>query len=160
MLINQMKNYKSFTAIKELWLATIFMISTVLTSMSANANENNELVGISYNTIQSDQIVLVFSFAQNITTLPEVKTSMTPAFVEVTFDASAFEQDLKETLVQHAGVKNITLDAATGKVVALINLEKLSVFDVALNNEKELFKKLLAERGYQEFTEGGFRHEK
>jgi len=137
MLINQMKNYKSFTAIKELWLATIFMISTVLTSMSANANENNELVGISYNTIQSDQIVLVFSFAQNITTLPEVKTSMTPAFVEVTFDASAFEQDLKETLVQHAGVKNITLDAATGKVVALINLEKLSVFDVALNNEKE-----------------------
>jgi len=132
-----MKNYKSFTAIKELWLATIFMISTVLTSMSANANENNELVGISYNTIQSDQIVLVFSFAQNITTLPEVKTSMTPAFVEVTFDASAFEQDLKETLVQHAGVKNITLDAATGKVVALINLEKLSVFDVALNNEKE-----------------------
>ena len=137
MLINQMKNYKSFTAIKELWLATIFMFSTVLTSMSVNANDNNELVGISYNTIQSDQIVLVFSFAQNITTLPEVKTSMTPAFVEVTFDASAFEQDLKETLVQHAGVKNITLDAATGKVVALINLEKLSVFDVALNNEKE-----------------------
>ncbi len=132
-----MKNYKSFTAIKELWLATIFMFSTVLTSMSVNANDNNELVGISYNTIQSDQIVLVFSFAQNITTLPEVKTSMTPAFVEVTFDASAFEQDLKETLVQHAGVKNITLDAATGKVVALINLEKLSVFDVALNNEKE-----------------------
>ena len=25
---------------------------------------------------------------------------------------------------------------------------------------KELFKKLLAERGYQEFTKGGYRHEK
>lgn len=132
-----MKNYKSFTAIKELWLATIFMFSTLLTSMSVNAVDNNELVGISYNTIQSDQIVLVFSFAQDITTLPEVKTSMNPAFVEITFDASAFEKDLKETLVQHAGVKNITLDATTGKVVALINLDKLSVFDVALNNEKE-----------------------
>ena len=132
-----MKNYKSFTAIKELWLATIFMFSTLLTSMSVNAADNNELVGISYNTIQSDQIVLVFSFAQDITTLPEVKTSMNPAFVEITFDASAFEKDLKETLVQHAGVKNITLDATTGKVVALINLDKLSVFDVALNNDKE-----------------------
>lgn len=137
MLFNQMKNYKSFTAIKELWLATIFMFSTLLTSMSVNAADNNELVGISYNTIQSDQIVLVFSFAQDITTLPEVKTSMNPAFVEITFDASAFEKDLKETLVQHAGVKNITLDATTGKVVALINLDKLSVFDVALNNDKE-----------------------
>jgi len=143
MLFNQMKNYKSFTAIKELWLTTLFLLSTALVSLSVNAAEdtysaqNNELVGISYNTIQSDQIVLVFSFAQNITALPEVKTSMTPAFVEVTFDAKAFGKELKETLVNHAGVKNITLDAGTGKVVALINLEKLAVFDVALNNDKE-----------------------
>lgn len=137
-----MKNYKSFTAIKELWLATLFLLSTTFFSFSVNAVEdtnvfNNELVGISYNTIQSDQIVLVFSFSENITTLPEVNTSMNPAFVKVTFDAKAFGKDIKDTLVNHAGVNNISLDTSTGKVVALISLEKLSVFDVALNNEKD-----------------------
>lgn len=143
MLFNQTKNYKSFIVIKELWLTAVFLLSTVLLSFSVNATDegdsinNNELVGISYNTIQNDQIVLVFSFAKNITRLPEVKTSMTPAFVEVTFDANAFDKDQKETLVKHAGVKVINLDVTTGKVVALISLEKLSVFDVSLNNDKE-----------------------
>jgi type IV pilus assembly protein PilQ len=143
MLFNQTKNYKSFIAIKELWLTTVFLLSTVLLSFSVNAVDegdsvnSNELVGISYNTIQNDQIVLVFSFAQNITSLPEVKTSMAPAFVEVTFDANDFDKDQKETLVNHAGVKTINLNATTGKVVALINLEKLAVFDVSLINDKE-----------------------
>lgn len=143
MLFNQTKNYKSFTAIKGLWLTTLFLLSTVLLSMSVSAaDENpsahkNELVGISYNTIQNEQIVLVFSFTENITMLPEVRTSMDPAFVEITFEASAFNKDLKETLVDHAGVNNVKLDAGTGKVVALITLEKLAVFDVSLNNDKE-----------------------
>ncbi len=140
MLFNQTKNYKSYTAIKELWLTALFLLITAMVSLSANAassDNNNELVGISYNTIQSDQIVLVFSFAKNITALPEVKTSMTPAVVEIAFDAKVFSNDFKETLVDHAGVKNITLDASTGNVVALINLEKLAVFDVAINNDKE-----------------------
>ena len=138
MLFNQMKNYKGFTAIKGLWLTTLLLLSTSLLSVSASAADtDNELLGISYNTIQNDQIVLVFSFAENITVLPEIQTSMTPAFVEVTFDAKAFGKDIKETLVNHAGVKTIALDATSGKVVALISLEKLSVFDVTLNNEKE-----------------------
>ena len=142
MRFNKMKNYKSFTAIKELWLATLFLLSTTFFSFSVSAVEatngfDNELVGISYNTIQSDQIVLVFSFAKGITTLPEVNTSMNPAFVEVTFDANAFGKDIKETLVNHAGVNNITLDTSTGKVVAHISLEKLAVFDVALNNDND-----------------------
>ena len=133
-----MKNYKGFTAIKGLWLTTLLLLSTSLLSVSTSAAEhNNELLGISYNTIQNDQIVLVFSFAENITILPEIQTSMTPAFVEVTFDAKAFGKDIKETLVNHAGVKTIALDATSGKVVALISLEKLSVFDVTLNNDKE-----------------------
>jgi type IV pilus assembly protein PilQ len=143
MQFNLMKNYQSFTTIKGLWFTTLLLLSTLFLSLSVNAAvdsasvNNNELTGISYNTIQSDQIVLVFSFAQNITTLPEVKTSMTPAFVEVTFDAKAFGKDLNETLVNHAGVKAIKLDATTGKVVALISLEKLAVFDVSLNSDKE-----------------------
>ena len=143
MLFNQTKNYKSFTAIKELWLTTLFLLSTILLSFSVNAaNEDaavnvNKLMDISYNTIKSDQITLVFSFSQNITSLPEVKTSMAPAFVEVTFDASSFDENLKETLVSHAGVKVVKLSATTEKVVALISLEKLAVFDVSLNSDKE-----------------------
>jgi len=143
MLFNTKKNYKGFAAIQELWLTTVFLLSTLLISLSVNAaNEdsainNNEVVGISYNTIQSDQIVLVFSFTEKITSLPEVKTSMSPAFVEVTFDASTFSNGLKDTLINHAGVKDINLNATTGKVVALINLEKLEVFDVSLNNDTE-----------------------
>lgn len=138
-----MKNYKGFTAIKELWLLNLFLLSifTLSFSVSAANNDvsinNNELIGISYNTIQNDQIVVVFSFTENITSLPVVKTSMTPAFVEVTFDANSFGKELKDTLINYAGVKGINLDAKTGKVVALISLEKLAVFDVSLNNEKE-----------------------
>lgn len=138
-----MKNYKGFTAVKELWLLNLFILSvfTLSFSVSAASNDvsinNNELIGISYNTIQSDQIVVVFSFTKNITSLPIVKTSMTPAFVEVTFDANTYGKDLTETLINHAGIKGINLDAKTGKVVALISLEKLAVFDVSLNNEKE-----------------------
>jgi type IV pilus assembly protein PilQ len=143
MLFNQMKNYKGFTAIKELWLLNLFLLSIFMLSFSVSAASNdvsinnNELIGISYNTIQSDQIVVVFSFTKNITSLPVVKTSMTPAFVEVTFDANTYGKDLTETLINHAGIKGINLDAKTGKVVALISLEKLAVFDVSLNNDKE-----------------------
>jgi len=143
MLFNQTKNYKSFTAIKELWLTTLFLLSTFLLSFSVNAaNEDasinaNKLMGISYNTIKSDQIALVFSFSQNITSLPEVKTSMAPAFVEVTFDANNFDENLKETLINHAGVKEINLNETSKGIVALISLEKLAVFDVSLNNDKE-----------------------
>ncbi len=133
-----MKNYKGFTAIKKLWLAALLLLSTTLLSISVSATEhNNELVGVSYNTIQNDQIVLVFSFTENITTLPEIQTSMTPAFVEVTFDAKAYGQEFNEIFVNHAGVKRINLDAGTGKVIALIHLEKLAVFDVTLLNDKE-----------------------
>ena len=138
-----MKNYKGFTAIKELWLLNLFLLSIFMLSFSVSAASNdvsinnNELIGISYNTIQSDQIVVVFSFTKNITSLPVVKTSMTPAFVEVTFDANTYGKDLTETLINHAGIKGINLDAKTGKVVALISLEKLAVFDVSLNNDKE-----------------------
>ncbi len=131
-----MKNYKGFTAVKERWLTTLFIFSSLFISLHAHADDN-ELTGISYNTIQNDQIVIVFSFSDNITTLPEVKTSMSPALVEINFEASAFDSKIKETLVDHAGVKDITLNTKTGNVIALINLEKLGVFDVALNNDKE-----------------------
>lgn len=136
-----MKNYKSFTAAKKLWLTIPLLLSVVLLPTSLNAAEvevsENKLVGISYNTIQADQIELVFNFAQTISNLPEVNTSMKPAFIEVNFEASTFDEKIQETLINHAGVKNIHLDTATGKMVATINLEHLLVFDVALKSDSE-----------------------
>jgi type IV pilus assembly protein PilQ len=103
-----------------------------------NANENNnQLTGISYNTIQAEQLALVFSFSEKISELPAVETSMEPAFIKINFGEGKFDKTLQTTLIQHAGVKSVLLDTATGNMVATINLESLSVFDVALDNDKE-----------------------
>ncbi len=139
MQFNRIKNYKSFTAIKELWFASLFLITAMLTSFHAAAVENtqeNKLVGISYNTIQTDQIELVFSFSESISSLPEVNTSSQPAYVEISFDADLFDDEIKNTLINHAGITDVSLDGTSGNVVAQINLEKLAVFDVALNDTK------------------------
>ena len=141
MLFELMKNYKRFAAAKKLWSTMPWLLSVALLPLFINAAEvdspENQLIGISYNTIQADQIELVFSFSQVIKNLAEVKTSMKPAFVKVNFEATAFDEKIKETLVNHAGVQSITLSSTTGKVVAMINLESLSVFDVALKSDKD-----------------------
>lgn len=145
MLINQIKNYNSVTDIKRYRLGVLLSLLTSLLLLSLPSfgkatNEEvttNALVGIAYNTIQSDQVELVFSFAQALANMPIVTTSMTPAFVEVSFEANAFVKEHQQTLVNHAGVKDIKVEASTGKVIALISLEQLGVFDVALPSAKE-----------------------
>lgn len=141
MLFNKMKNYKIFTSVTKLrgvWLVCLTLFSLVTTSFNLNAEQANDskLLGIYYNTIQDDQIKLVFEFSKEILSLPAVKTSMDPAYVEVSFAANMYDDKTKETLINHAGITNVVLDNSSGKVVALINLEKLSVFDVALNDKK------------------------
>ncbi|MFT7006787.1 MAG: type IV pilus assembly protein PilQ [Colwellia sp.] len=141
MLFNKMKNYKIFTGeakIKQAWLVflAILILVTASFNLSAEPTNNSQLLGISYNTIQDDQIELVFEFSTEILSLPAVKTSMNSAFVEVSFTANMFDNKIKETLINHAGITNVVLDNSSGKVVALINLEKLSVFDVALNGKQ------------------------
>lgn len=136
-----MKNYKIFTGeakIKQAWLVflAILILVTASFNLSAEPTNNSQLLGISYNTIQDDQIELVFEFSTEILSLPAVKTSMNSAFVEVSFTANMFDNKIKETLINHAGITNVVLDNSSGKVVALINLEKLSVFDVALNGKQ------------------------
>ena len=136
-----MKNYKIFTGeakIKQAWLVflAILILVTASFNLSAEPANNSQLLGISYNTIQDDQIELVFEFSTEILSLPAVKTSMNSAFVEVSFTANMFDNKIKETLINHAGITNVVLDNSSGKVVALINLEKLSVFDVALNGKQ------------------------
>jgi type IV pilus assembly protein PilQ len=143
MVFDKKNNFINFTCLKKQCFSIMTICLFTMLSLTVKANNedvssnDNELIDISYNTIQNDQIVLVFSFAKSIDNLPEVKTSMTPAYVEVSFEANAFNNDLKETIINHAGVESINLDASSGDVVALISLEKLAVFDVSLNNDKE-----------------------
>jgi type IV pilus assembly protein PilQ len=141
MLSNKMKNYKIFSELVNLsrsWLSLLTLVTLVIISFNTSAEEtkSSQLEGISYNTIQSDQIELVFEFTTAISALPVVDTSMTPAFVKVKFSADNFDPSLQETLVNHAGVTNITLDKTAENIVATINLEKLAVFDVALNGNE------------------------
>lgn len=148
-----MKKYQIFAGVahlKQHWFACLTVLTIVAASFNVSAEENvsaqesikakqvnqSQLLGISYNTIQDDQIELVFEFSAEISSLPVVDTSMNPAFVKINFSADAYDTKLQETLVNHAGVTNILLDDSSGKVVATINLEKLSVFDVALNEKK------------------------
>ncbi|MGL1956063.1 MAG: type IV pilus secretin PilQ family protein [Colwellia sp.] len=135
MLFNKMKNYKIFTGftnIKTLWLLGVSLF--LFSAFHVSATDAVKLTKISYNTIQNDQIELVFSFSEKIEALPAVKTSMNPAFVEVSFAANLFDSNIASTSINHAGVKDVVLDSSSGNVLALINLEKLSVFDVSLDN--------------------------
>jgi len=141
MLFNKMKKYKNFTRVtnmRHVWLIFLTVFTLVTSSFSLNAEQVDEskLTGLSYNTIQGDQIELVFDFSTEILALPAVKTSMDPAYVEISFAASMYDDKMKETLINHAGITNVVLDNSSGKVVALISLEKLSVFDVALNGKR------------------------
>ncbi|GAA0822904.1 type IV pilus secretin PilQ family protein [Colwellia asteriadis] len=135
MLFNKIKNHQGFSK-----LPLCLVLLLCFAAHIVNANENNDvshLSEISYNTLQADQIELVFKFDRSISELPEVNTSMTPAFVKINFGAATYAQHLQKTLVQHAGIEEVTIDTSTGNMVASIQLEKLSVFDVALTDDKE-----------------------
>lgn len=141
MLFTKMKNYKVFTKVTQmrktlLVYSTILILTITSLNLSAEQVSDSKLLGIFYNTIQNDQIKLVFEFSTEMLSLPVVKTSMDSAYVEVSFAANSYDDKLKDTLVNHAGITNIFLDNSSGRVVALISLDKLSVFDVALNGKQ------------------------
>lgn len=104
---------------------------TIALSLFTFITNGAELTGLKYNTIQNDEIEIVFSLSENITTQPKVKTSMNPARVDITFDADTFSSVLNETVIAHAGVKTVTVQKLAGKVVASVNLDQLSIFDVS-----------------------------
>ena len=139
MLFNKIKNNKVFTKVakmKQAWLVCLLTLIAASFNLNAEQSSDSHLLGLSYNTIQDDQIELVFEFSTEIHSLPAVKTSMAPAFVEISFEANSYDVRIKETLINHAGILNTVLDDSSGKVVALINLDELSVFDVALNGNQ------------------------
>ena len=108
----------------------IKLVTAVYLCVLSTFSWANELTGISYNTIQKNEIELVFELSDNIVVQPEVTTTMSPAQVKITFDAEQFNPAIANTLIEHAGVKNVTVQKMAGKVVANVNLQQLSIFDV------------------------------
>ncbi len=133
MLFNEIKNYKKPIAVKKLCFAVFFLLLAMKNTFCVAA-QPNQLNKISYNTIQSDQIELVFTFTESLSVLPQLNTSSTPAYVEIVFDVETFDEHIKETLINHAGVTRVNLDSSSGNVIAKINLQKLTVFDVSLRD--------------------------
>ncbi len=130
-LLNKMKNYKSFSSVNSvliLWVSCLYFLSSVVHA--------SDFIGLAYNTIHNDQIELVFSFSHDIEEHPEVKTSMTPAFIKITFTAVDFEDGMSNTLINHAGVKNVDITTDGEQLVALISLDSLAVFDVAVEGDQ------------------------
>jgi type IV pilus assembly protein PilQ len=129
LLFNKTKNDDLMTHCKPIKLITAVYLCLLSTFTWAN-----ELTGITYNTIQSNEIELVFELSDKILVQPEVTTSMAPAQVSITFDADEFNPKLANTLVEHAGVTDIVIQKMAGKVVANVNLQQLSIFDVVQKN--------------------------
>ena len=125
LLFNKIKNDNLMTHCKKMKLITVAYLCAFSTFSWAS-----ELTGISYNTIQNNEIELVFELSDKIVVQPEVSTSMSPAQVRITFDADQFNPSIAKTLIDHAGVNDINVQKIAGKVVADVNLKHLSVFDV------------------------------
>jgi type IV pilus assembly protein PilQ len=126
LLFNKIKNDNLMTHCKKIKLIMAAYLCVLSTFSWAN-----ELTGITYNTIQSNEIELIFELSDKIVAPPTVTTTMTPARVRITFDAEQFNPVIATTLIKHAGVKNITVRKMAGKVVADVHLQQLSIFDVS-----------------------------
>ncbi|WP_189379268.1 type IV pilus secretin PilQ [Thalassotalea profundi] len=115
------------------------LVKVLCLSLFSSMVNATDLTEIRYNTLQNDEIELVFALSENMVSQPEVKTSMSPAKIDISFDIDGFNTNLLETIVEHAGVNSITVQKIAGKVVASVNLEQLSVFDVSqMGNEFSL----------------------
>jgi type IV pilus assembly protein PilQ len=128
-----MNNYKGLRILP----FSLIMLLCFLTNMVNASDKTNQLTKISYNTLQAEQIELVFRFSEQMNELPIIETSTEPAFIKINFGLGSFDGDLQNTLIKHAGVNEVSLDTATGNIIATIKLDKLSVFDVALKDKKE-----------------------
>ncbi len=91
----------------------------------------NTLTGISYNTIQHNEIEIVFEFSEQINAEPEVSASMSLSQLKIIFNAEQYSANVAHTLIEHAGVNNIVVEKLAGKVVATVNLNHLSLFDIS-----------------------------
>jgi type IV pilus assembly protein PilQ len=126
LLFNKIKNDNLMTHCKKIKLIIAAYLCVLSTFSWAS-----ELTGITYNTIQNNEIELIFELSDKIDAPPKVTTTITPAQVKITFDAEQFNPAIATTLIEHAGVKNITVRKMAGKVVADVNLQQLLIFEVS-----------------------------
>jgi len=127
-----MLQYKKIIKSRLLGLSNIKrMFFSILVFIVTPVAWSASLTGIQYNTMQNDEIELVFILSDSIVNQPNVKTSMEPARIDITFDADAFNQELLTTNVSHAGVTIVTVQKLAGQIVASVHLDQLSVFDVS-----------------------------
>lgn len=94
-------------------------------SVSAVTLEN-----FKYDTLDKDQIELLFVLSEDITTQPTITTSIKPARIDIVFNADDFDTHLMQTVVNQAGVQDVTVTKQFSKVLASIHLDTLPVFDV------------------------------
>ncbi|MDO7084032.1 type IV pilus secretin PilQ family protein [Pseudocolwellia sp. AS88] len=133
LLLNKMNKYNSYKMLNIKYLISGLMCLFSTFAMSSS------LTGVKYNTMQNEEIKLTFILSEDLKIQPKVKTSMSPANISLTFEADSFDLQLQETIVEHAGVNNITVQKRSGKVVATIHMDQLSVFDVSqIDNEFSL----------------------
>ena len=92
LLLNKMKKNIIYCLSQKLTLAL------ALTFLSY-ASVGSELTKIHYNTIQNDEIEIIFTLSDDINSQPDVSTSMNPARIEITFDAENFAKEIESTLV-------------------------------------------------------------
>jgi type IV pilus assembly protein PilQ len=126
LLLKKMNKYKlTYRNLKMKYLFSVLlcMFSTVAFSSS--------LTGVKYNTMQNEEIKLTFLLSESIVIQPQVKTSMNPASIDIIFNAEDFDLQLENTFIDHAGIEKVTVQKLSGRVVATIHMDKLSVFDVS-----------------------------
>jgi type IV pilus assembly protein PilQ len=116
-----MKNLKT-SSIKLMVFVGLLLVSSLTNAAS--------LTTVKYNTIQNSAIELAFTLSESIKSQPIISTSVNPARIKITFDADKFDPNLSDINIQHADVKNIKVQKQAGKVVAIVNLERLPTFDI------------------------------
>ncbi|WP_085299937.1 type IV pilus secretin PilQ [Cognaticolwellia mytili] len=126
-LFKQLKFESTLEDHKKVILITILFCCIFSTTSRANTLSN-----ISYNTIQPNEIKIFFEFSQQINYEPKVSTSLSQ--VKIVFNAEHYNANVAYTLIEHASVKNITVEKLAGKVVATVNLNQLLGFDISQKN--------------------------
>ena len=117
-------------------LKSFFLFGLLFVSSSVFASS---LTSVTYNTIQNDEVAFTFTLSEKIIQQPTVKTSANPALIIITFNADSFNEHLAYTEILHAGVEAIGVQKLNGKVIATIQLDNFSVFDVSqIDNQFEI----------------------
>lgn len=100
-------------------------------ALSAHANE--KLTNVEFTTLLKNSVAIKFTFENPLVSKPDIQIKTEPTFVELTFLADTFDENLAVTEVKHAGIKAINIQKYAGKLVASIGLERLKQHKSSVN---------------------------